>query len=263
MFRKKSAFEIEWQKLQKKEEKFLKDRREKKDSLLNRKLSEIVPDKLQGTLDKAFAKAFGMIFEKGTGIIEKTYKKEELQKTYKINEYTDEIRQTRKSLKVFGKKAAKSGRLNTTLAGAAGIGMGVIGVGIPDIPVFTGMVLKSIYEIALNYGFEYESKEERRFILLIIQGAVSYGAGMIDTNQKIDEYIRNAKVPEDYSEAGQIASTASVLSRELLYMKFIQGIPIVGAVGGAYDVVYLKRITEYANLKYKKRFLVKKKRERL
>ena len=75
MFRKKSAFEIEWQKLQKKEEKFLKDRREKKDSLLNRKLSEIVPDKLQGTLDKAFAKAFGMIFEKGTGIIEKTYKK--------------------------------------------------------------------------------------------------------------------------------------------------------------------------------------------
>ena len=43
-------------------------------------------------------------------------------------------------------------------------------------------------------------------------------------------------------------------------MKILQGIPIVGAIGGAYDVVYLKKITEYANLKYKKRFLVKKKR---
>ena len=45
------------------------------------------------------------------------------------------------------------------------------------------------------------------------------------------------------------------MSKELLYMKFLQGIPVVGAVGGAYDVVYLKQITEYANLKYERRFL--------
>lgn len=38
-------------------------------------------------------------------------------------------------------------------------------------------------------------------------------------------------------------------------MKFLQGIPIVGAVGGAYDVIYLKQIIEYANLKYERRFL--------
>ena len=42
-------------------------------------------------------------------------------------------------------------------------------------------------------------------------------------------------------------------------MKFLQGIPVVGAVGGLYDAVYMKRINEYANLKYKKRFLLKKK----
>ena len=260
MFRKKSAFEVEWKKLLKKEEKFLKERREKKDSILNRKLSEVVPVKLQDTLDKAFAKAFGMIFEKGTGIIEKTYKKEELEKTFKINEYTDDVRQTRKTLKAFGKKAEGSGRINTTITGAAGIGMGLLGVGIPDIPVFTGMVLKSIYEIALNYGFEYETEGERRFILLVIQGAVSYGTEMGGVNRKLDDYIRHAEVPEEYDEDLQIEQTAGVLSKELLYMKFLQGIPLVGAVGGAYDVVYLKRITEYANLKYKKRFLVKKKR---
>ena len=136
---------------------------------------------------------------------------------------------------------------------------GKTGVGIPDIPVFTSMVLKSIYEIALNYGFDYDTKEERRFILLIIQGAVSYGKEMLDINHKIDEYIFGGNVPEEYDEKIQIEQAAAGLSQELLYMKFIQGIPIVGAVGGAYDVVYLKRIVEYANLKYKKRFLVKKK----
>ena len=260
MFQRKSPFEAEWEKLQKKEQKFLKAREEQKDSLLNQKLAEKVPPKLQGTLDKAFAKAFGMIFEKGTDIIEKTYKKEELQQTYKINEYANEVRQNRKSLKAFGKKAENSGRVNMLVSGAAGIGMGLAGIGIPDIPVFTGMILKSIYEIALNYGFEYESEKERRFILLLIQGAVSHGIEMKTVDKCIDAYILNSEVPLDYNEQKQIEQTAAGLSKELLYMKFLQGIPIVGALGGAYDVVYLKQITEYANLKYKKRFLINKKK---
>jgi len=258
MFQRKSPLELEWEKLQKKEQKFLKARAEQKESLLNQKLAEKVPPKLQGTLDKAFAKAFGMIFEKGTDVIEKTYKKEELQKTYKINEYANEVRQNRKSLKAFGKKAESSGRVNMLVSGVAGVGMGLAGVGIPDIPVFTGMILKSIYEIALNYGYEYETEKERRLILLIIQGAVSQGTQLRAIDKTIDEYILNEEVPEDYNEQKQIEQTAAGLSKELLYMKFLQGIPLVGAVGGAYDVVYLKQITEYANLKYKKRFLSKK-----
>lgn len=258
MFQKKSPFELEWEKLQKKEQKFLKEREEKKDGFLNQKLSEKVPSKLQETLDKAFAKAFGMIFDKGTDVIEKTYRKEELQKTYKINEYTDQIRQNKKTLKAFGKKAENSGRVNMLVSGAAGIGMGLAGLGIPDIPVFTGMILKSIYEIALNYGYEYESECERRFILMIIQGAVSYGQEMLETDAAIDDYIVNVEVPESYDEKKQIEDTAAKLSKELLYMKFLQGIPLVGAVGGIYDVIYLKRITDYAQMKYKKRFLIKK-----
>lgn len=260
MFQRKSPLELEWEKFQKKEQKFLKARAEQKESLLNQKLAEKVPPKLQGTLDKAFAKAFGMIFEKGTDVIEKTYKKEELQKTYKINEYANEVRQNRKSLKAFGKKAKNAGRVNMLVSGVAGIGMGLAGVGIPDIPVFTGMILKSIYEIALNYGFDYETEKERRFILLLIQGAVSYGIEMQTIDKGIDEYILNSEIPQDYNEQKQIEQTAAGLSKELLYMKFLQGIPIVGAVGGAYDLVYLKQITEYANLKYKKRFLINKKK---
>ena len=49
-----------------------------------------------------------------------------------------------------------------------------------------------------------------------------------------------------------------MLSKELLYMKFLQGVPVIGAVGGAYDVIYMKQISEYANLKYQRRFLQEK-----
>lgn len=261
MSSKKSAVDIEWRQFQKNEQKFLANRWEKKDSFLNKKLEEKVPEKLQGTLDTAFAKAFALIFEKGTGVIERTYKKDELQKSFKINEYADEVWQTRGSLKVFEKKAEKAGRLNLLMSGTAGIGMGIFGVGIPDIALFTGFILRSIYEIALDYGYEYESEAERRFILMIIEGAVSYGEDLRRIDARINAYIERNELPSDYDEKKQIARTAAGLSKELLYMKFLQGIPIVGLVGGAYDVVYLKKITEYAKLKYKRRFLLKKKNE--
>ena len=155
LFQKKTPIDKEWEKLVKQESKFLAARAEKKDSLLNQKLAAIVPEKLQGMLDAAFAKAFGLIFDKGTGVIEKTYKKEELEKEFKINQYTEEVKKDGKSLRKFSKKAKQSGNVNLLVSGVSGVSMGVLGIGMPDIPVFIGMVLKSIYEIALNFGYRY------------------------------------------------------------------------------------------------------------
>mgnify|MGYP003303363632 CR=1 FL=1 len=98
---------------------------------------------------------------------------------------------------------------------------------------------------------------------MLIQGAVSYGQEMLDVNARIDAYIAASDIPQDYEEKIQVEKTAGELSKELLYMKFLQGIPIVGAVDGIYDAVYMKRITEYANIKYKKRFLEKKRDDKL
>ena len=100
--------------------------------------------------------------------------------------------------KAFEKKAGSADRINLLISGTTGIGMGILGIGIPDIPIFTAMVLKSIYEIALSYGFEYESEAERRFIFMLIQGAVSYGSEMLEVNDQIDMYINTSNIPCDY-----------------------------------------------------------------
>ena len=63
-------------------------------------------------------------------------------------------------------------------------------------------------------------------------------------------------LPVGYRRSQQIVNTSRVLSTELLYMKFLQGVPIVGAVGGAYDVIYMNSISKYSRMKYKKRFLL-------
>ena len=248
LFDKRTPLQKEWEKLEVQEQRFLQKRSEKRESILNQKLEEKIPPKLQKTLDTAFAKAFALIFEKGTGVIEKTYQRTKLEQDYQVRQYMADVKQNSKSLRSFSKKARDTGTKNLLLSGVSGIGMGVLGIGLPDIPVFTGMILKNIYETALQYGYSYESREEKYFILLLIRGAVSYGDTLCEIDGKVNEFIRNGILP------------AGALSKELLYMKFLQGIPVVGAVGGAYDAVYMKRITEYAELKYRHRYLAGRKK---
>lgn len=254
MRQKGSPLKQEWSKLEKQETTYLQKRSSKAESKLNQLLEAKIPANLQSTLDAAFSKAFYLVFEKGTGIIEKTYKKDELQKNYQINEYAAYIRDDKKSLKVFSRKAAGAGNVNLLLSGVSGIGLGVLGIGIPDIVLFTGLMLKSIYEIALNYGFDYKEEKEKQFILLLIRGALSYGEELQEINSEINDYIEHKTWHRERSLDTGISQAAGCLSKELLYMKFLQGIPIVGAAGGAYDVVYMKQIVKYAELKYRRRF---------
>ncbi len=249
----------EIKKLKKQEDKFLEKRLEKKDSYLNQLLAEKVPDTMQTKLDSAFAKAFKLVFNKGTAVIEKTYNKERLEEDYQLKESDADILQNRRSLKAFSKDAGITGLKNLAISGTTGVGLGLLGVGIPDIPVFTGMILKQIYETAINYGFEYESDQEKYFALMLIQGSVSYGDKLMEIDGQVNEFIKSERMPEQLDMDKLIEETAGCLSKELLYMKFLQGIPVAGAIGGAYDAIYMKRIAEYSELKYRRRFYEKRK----
>ncbi len=251
-----SHHEKELKSLIAKEYRLLAKRRNKKESAINKLLADKIPEKLQGTINAAFSKAFSLIFDKGTPIIEMTYKKDELEKDFQIDLYSARIRGTKKSLKKLSNKADIAGGINLAVSGAAGISMGLLGMGLPDIPVFTATILRCVYEIAIHYGFGYETEEEKYFILLLIEGSVSYGSHLDTVNKRIDDFIRNPELPANYRRNQQIQNTSNMLSTELLYMKFLQGVPIVGVVGGAFDIKYMNSISLYSRMKYKKRFLM-------
>ncbi|MDD3186236.1 MAG: EcsC family protein [Anaerostipes sp.] len=254
MKQRKFQVQKELKRLDKQEKSFQARRMKKKDSKMNQFLDDKVPEKLQHTLEKAFVKAFQLIFQKGTGVIEKTFNPEELEKEFQVNSYAHSVHQNKKSLRVFSKKAKSSGTLNLLVSGGAGVGLGILGIGIPDIALFTGLMLKSIYEIALNYGYDYNKEEERKFILLLIRGAVSRKEEFSKIDNQINELIEKEN-GENLPDIKQlIEETATALSDQLLYMKFLQGIPLVGIVGGAYDAVCMKQVTSYVELKYRRRF---------
>ena len=248
-------FEREWQKQLAAERKYIDERAKRGDSRLNSLLQAKVPAKLKFTLDEGFAKAFELVFAKGTGVIEKTYNRRDIERSSRVRRIIAENNPTKRALRDASQGSAVRKAKNTVLSGISGIGMGLVGVGIPDIPVFTVMLLKSIYEISLGYGYDYDKMDEKYFILLVIGTALRYGDEFKAADERVNYFIEHGAEPDAETIKTEVRIAAEGLSGELLYMKFLQGIPIVGAVGGAYDPIYIDRITRYASMKYNRRFL--------
>lgn len=257
--RKVSPWEKEWTALAKRERDWLHSNTQYKPPILTKLLEGKVPPKLQDTLDLAFAKAFGLIFEKGTPILEHTFSSKQLSKQHQVDQYIAQIQQDRKSLRTFSRRSGRSGALNLAVSGVEGVAFGVLGVGLPDIPVFCALLLRSLYEMACQFGCPYNTKEEQYFHLLLIEGALSYGEELRECSRALNTFISSPALPKNYDHKAQIAKTAQALSRQLLYMKFLQGVPIVGVAGGAYDVVCLDRVQRFARLKYQRRLLLREK----
>lgn len=255
----------ELDKIQKKEERFLTESKKEKQGTINElteKIEKKIPSKLKETLDTAFYKGFYLIFEKGTAVVEKSFKGEEMALEFKVNDFRVDQSPTRRSLKKMDRLAGKSKTLNSAITTVEGAGLGILGIGLPDIPVFMGMLMKGLYETAVGYGFDYTQERERVLILRMIYTALAPEEERWQADQWVEDWINHME-DEDiaYSFDEEVREAASALSFSMLTAKFVQGLPVVGVVGGVTNLVTYRRIIGYAALKYKKRYLMKKRKE--
>lgn len=217
-----------------------------------------IPQKVRTTLEAAFVKAFGLIFSHGGGIIDKTTDRESLMTDHKVRDYAVKLRQSRGELKKVRKAADRSDLLSGTLTTFEGIGLGALGIGLPDIVLFTGMLLRGTYECAANYGIDSETPSERYFILKLMEAALSkneaYDTADAEVNALLSDNTQFLVTDDEMAE--QTARTASAMALDMLTLKFIQGIPIAGIVGGVSNPVYYNKIMTYVKLKYYKRYLM-------
>lgn len=255
--RKSTAWEREYRENWQREQRFLRDHAEERVSQLDRKLDELAPEALSETLHAAFVKAFELVFQKGTGVISWAGRRKNRQVDTQIRRYKVDIRENRRNLRAFSRAAGRSGMGNTLAAGAAGAGMGLLGVALPDVPLFTAMLLKSVYETAESFGFGHETPGERRFVLLVIDTALCSGAELEEQDRRLNEFIQTGVWQSDApSVERQLHSTARRLSEAVLYGKVLQNIPVVGVAGGVRDGVLVRRVQKYAAVKYRRRFLL-------
>lgn len=248
----------ELEKAEKQEERLKKQalEAEQKGDGWRKKLEGRVPDQVYGGLQAAFYKAFQMIFERGTGVIEKSFNGERLKEDHAVRDFTFQVKGDRGSLKRLRKGAGRLHGVNLALTSAEGIGLGIFGIGLPDIAVFTGVLLKGVYETALYYGFDYEGMEERYFILKLMETAVSKGNLWVMGNEELDEFLAGrGRAVDGQLLREQLRKTAEAFAVDMVFLKFIQGLPVVGVIGGAGNPYVYRKVMRYVEIKYRKRYL--------
>jgi len=156
-----------------------------KPAVWKKELESRIPEKVYTGLESAFCKGFGVVFDQGRAIIEKGYSKEDLQADHAIRDLAVQLKGGRKELKQMYRSAKQADFVNMAVTTAEGIGLGALGVGMPDIVLFLGNLLKGIYETALHYGFDYDSRQEQLLILTMMQTALSHGENWIRGNAAV------------------------------------------------------------------------------
>ncbi len=260
------AIQKEWKALQKRESRIeVVFEKEQNGTGWRQMLESKVPDKIRTNLEKAFCVAFTTVFEKGTGIIEKSYDRQKILDNVQIQNYAFQVKADRKSLKQVRNGVAHKNLGNIAATAVEGVGLGVLGIGLPDIVIFTGVLLRGVYEVSLHYGFDYDTEEERYFILKLMETAMRSGEAWKAGNGEIDRLIIEMAEEEAYpgpaayatkeDVAEQIRNTSDAFAADMLILKFVQGIPIVGILGGCGNPVYYNKVMKYAQMKYQRRYL--------
>ena len=225
-------------------------------------LENKLPRKVYNGLESAFCKAFAVVFSKGRSIIEKSYRKTTIQEDQSIREFALQVKGGRKELRQMVKSAHRSHARNMAITTVEGVGLGALGIGMPDIVLFISAILRGVYETALHYGYDYIAREEQMLILQMMAAALSTGEDWQRRSQEIDRIMSGGEMDlSDEAYQAQLHDTASVFAVDMLLMKFVQGLPLVGVLGGAANPVYYRKVLRYVQLKYRKRWLWKISRE--
>ena len=225
------------------------------------KLRARIPYAVQHNLERAFEKAFALLFSpEGKRFLEHTYARRTLEENALQWERPLTPAQARKILSQLNRSAGVSAAVDNTAAGLEGALLGLLGVGLPDIPVLLAWLLRSLYQNATRYGIPCDRPAEQVYLLLLLQGALTEGNARRSLSQRADRLGRalDHGWPAEYDLEVEMRAAAALLSDRLLLVKFIQGLPIVGVVGGAANLSLSGAVSRYGSLKYKKRFLERK-----
>ena len=252
----KTVLQREIDGLRKAEKRFLRKQLNREPTQLDMLLEDKIPEKLEATLDAAFSKAFHLIFSKGSSIISKTFSADKLIEEFEADTASLEELGGGRQMRKFKRRAAVTGTAHTVLSAVSGAALGFVGGTIPDIILFITLLLRNIYKISMKYGYSFDTDEEKKFILMVITAAMKDGEEMIRADKEINKLIRAGLFTDESTVDEKINEAAVALAHALLLMKFLQKIPVVGVIGGASDFIYMERISDYAVLKYQRRFLI-------
>jgi len=174
---------------------------------------------------------------------------------------------------------------NTRMATVSGIGTGLVGWPglIADLPALFTLSLRSIYQIALSYGYDIKgenlSAEDKAFEMQYMMQVfkVSTASEKVQKQRGLSELkdLETGRHSDFYGEVmgdfttkqigkGATSFVSRIIIKEIvertITKKAVGLVPGLGAVfSGGFNYVYLKDVGEAAYMLYRERFLLDKK----
>lgn len=221
-----------------------------------RKLNEKIPERIRSGLCAAFCKAFTVVLEKGSSLIGKTFNREDTEKDHQVRDFAVKLKGTRKELRNVRASAGRTDVFNAALTTAEGAALGLLGIGLPDVVLFISFILKGVYQCAAGYGRDFTAAEEKYLILKMIETSLSRREDWVRLNGETDELLMSGYQPSEEEMREQIERTANACAMDMLLQKFIQGLPLVGVLGGVTNPVYYGKIMTFVKTKYHKAYVI-------
>ena len=220
-----------------------------------------IPKKAFIVAEATFETSFDLIFDDGNKILEKTYSKDKILAEYEKRKNKFNSCPKNSNLKYFDKSIKFSNKINTTLTGLKSTALGILGIGMPDIPVFIAEIIRVVYQTALKYGYNYDSDLEKMFILSIIGfslGDIEEKKYYSDLCDRIASSIFENSNDLDLDLKDIKSKISKIMVKKICSVKFIQGMFVIGIFSSISNMSIINNISVASYIKYKKRFLMYK-----
>lgn len=239
------------------EDPFWKKAASKTTGSVKAKIEDKIPEKLEDTLNKAFTAAFKMVFQEGKVLIKKTYNEETLKSEYADKRVGVQTKGDRSLIKKLRRPAEKRYFKSLGVAATEGVGLGLLGIGLPDIPILIGNMIRTCTVSAQSHGLDTDRKDEQVYMLMMIRLAAMPVEERTAVNRQLDalgDAIDSGK--EIFLDLEtEMKETSERLSMTLLFSRFVMGLPVVGVAGGLYNPVIVSQLHQLAEVKYEARLL--------
>ncbi len=97
---------------------------------------------------------------------------------------------------------------------------------------------------------------KKYLILCMMEAALARGDSWEQKNSEVDRLFEQLQEPITDEMKEQIKRTSDVFAVDMLLLKFVQGLPLVGVIGGIGNPVYYNKVMHYVKLKYYKRYIL-------
>ena len=226
------------------------------------RMAESLPAVYKETLDLAFYQNLMMLLDPEKDVVSGLINREELEEKFHRLDRAVDADAGFKALGHMEREAAKLNGSELSAAALEGLGLGSIGIGSPETVILTLLMLRTLYETALLYGFNIDHPWEKDLALMLLSAAFSSGEDAYREQQALTRVLKGLAdgVTPEIDREKRIRAAASHMAGSMSLQKFVQGIPVIGAAGLFFNSAAIKRLQTLSRCVYKQLYLQMKDR---